>query len=285
MSFTGLEFHSGDPYRDELQVAVAAAREAGADLLHRSSSGFSLLDKADRTTLTDADLASEQILLSHLRSRFPHDGVLSEEAGQAAQGERTWVLDPLDGTTNFSRGLPFFAVSVGLLVGSEPAVAAIYLPKLGELFTATRGGVACLNGRPIRVSPLGDVAQAMVNVYFDRRNALEQGLELHRRIALTCEGRVKTMGSTASMLCYVACGRLDAFARSVTKIFDFVAGLLIVERAGGRVTDFTGMPLRRTGQSILATNGHLHPVLQRAARGGELGHEQSFGDQESEGTG
>jgi myo-inositol-1(or 4)-monophosphatase len=246
----------------ELAVAAAAARAAGQVLREYREGGFAVREKADRTLVTDADLAAEAAILGHLRGAFPADALLAEEsAPETAPEGRCWIVDPLDGTTNFSRGLPQFCVSIALWEDGAPVVAALYLPVLDELFTATADGAARLNGRELRVSATEQLSEAMVNVYFDRRDGLEEGLRVFARVARACEGRVKVMGSTAALLCYVAAGRLDAFVRTTTRIWDFAAGALVLERAGGRVTDFGGAPLRRTGQSLLATNGRLHEAL------------------------
>lgn len=237
-------------------------------LLARRRAGFSVREKADRTLLTDADLAAEQVLLDRLHAVFPDDAVLSEEAGDfGLQSGRRWIIDPLDGTTNFAQGLPFFAVSVALWEGDEPRVGVVYLPVLDEEFAAQWGAPATLNNQPIRVSPVQALSDAMVNIYFDRRNHLEAGLRLFTEVARACEGRVKVLGSTASLLCYVACGRLDGYLRNRTRLWDFAAGGLILEQAGGRVTDFDGEPLRRSGQSLLASNGTIHDALREVASG------------------
>ncbi|MBM3458524.1 MAG: inositol monophosphatase [Armatimonadetes bacterium] len=250
----------------ELEMAQQAAREAGALLLRLRQGELAVRSKADRTLVTEADLAAEQLLLDRIRAAFPQDGVLAEESGESGAGApRTWIVDPLDGTTNFAQGLPYFAVSLALWEGDDPALGVVYLPVLDELFTATRVGPARLNGREIHVSDRDSVSEAMVNVYFDRRNLLEPGLALFCRIARACEGRVKTLGSTASLLCYVAAGRLDAYLRNRTRRWDFAAGGLILERAGGRLSDFAGAPLRESGQSLLATNGRLHAALRSLA--------------------
>lgn len=245
----------------ELRTAAAAARAAGELLLDYRCRGTEAREKADRSLVTDADLASEVLLLDALRAEFPGDAILSEEAGASGAGARRWIVDPLDGTTNFSRGLPFFAVSLALWEDGAPAVGAVYLPVLDELFLAARDAPATLNGAPIRVSAVGAVPEAMVNVYFDRRERLEAGLEIYARVARACEGRVKTLGSTASLLCYVACGRLDALIKNGTKLPDYAAGMLVLERAGGRVTDFAGRAPGDAADSLLATNSRLHAQL------------------------
>lgn len=261
--------HYSSSYALELHSAIAAARAAGSILQsYRKKDGLQIAEKPDRSLVTAADLASEKEILTRLRAGFPHDAILSEEAGEAVRdGVRRWIVDPLDGTTNFSHRLPMAAVSIALWEGEKPLVSAIYLPVLDELFTATADGPASLNGVEIHVSNTARVADAMINVYFDRHRYLEPGLDTFRRVALACEGRVKTMGSTASMLCYVACGRLDAFVRNSTRVWDFAAGKLVLERAGGRLTDFEGSPLLESDQSLLATNKLLHEELAGICRG------------------
>lgn len=261
--------HYSSSYALELHTAISAARSAGAILLsYRKKDGLEIAEKADRSLVTAADLASEKEILTRLQSAFPSDAILSEEAGELpGDGKRRWIVDPLDGTTNFSRRLPMAAVSIALWEGQTPVVAALYLPVLDELFTATADGPASLNGVEIRVSETSRLEDAMINVYFDRHRFLEPGLDTFRRVALACEGRVKTMGSTASMLCYVACGRLDAFVRNSTRVWDFAAGKLVLERAGGRLTDFDEAPLIRSDQSLLATNGRFHGELAAVCRG------------------
>lgn len=261
--------HSVAPqFGPELDTAIAAARAAGEILLEYRGSSFNVREKSDRTLLTDADSAAEAEILSRLRDAYPDDAILSEEAGETGRASsRQWIVDPLDGTTNFSRGLPYFAVSIALWVEGEPAAGVVYLPVLDELFAAVKGEPATLNGKEIRVSDISPVRDAMINCYFDRHQRLEEGLEIFTHVARACEGRVKVMGSTASLLCYVACGRIDAFIRNTTRQWDFAAGALVLERAGGRLSDFAGNPLRESGQSLLATNDCIHEELRKIVRG------------------
>lgn len=254
-------------YGQELEVAERAAREAGQVLRAYQGGWLNVQEKRDRSLVTDADLAAEQVVLGCLREAFPEDNILSEETGVTGPSSgRQWIVDPLDGTTNFSRGLPFFAVSIALWVEGEPAMGVVYLPVLDELFSAASDTKALLNGREIGVSAVETVEAAMINCYFDRHNRLEPGLEVFRQVARRCEGRVKIMGSSASMLCYVACGRIEAQVRNSTNLWDFAAGLVVLQQAGGRVTDFHEQPLRRSGQSLLGTNGRVHAELAALAR-------------------
>lgn len=257
------------PLARELEVAQSAAQEAGVLLRGFRERGLEVREKADRSLVTSADLASEELVLGRLRTEFPQDAILSEESGESGMASgRRWIVDPLDGTSNYSRGLPFYAVSVALWIDGVPSVAALNLPALGEEFAAVAGAGAMLNGKPIRVSDTERVEQAMVNVYYDRHALLEPGLTLTASLARACEGRVKNMGSTASMLCFVACGRLDAFARNSTKLWDFAGGGLVLREAGGTLSDFEGQPLIQSGQSLLASNGRLHNALAEIARHG-----------------
>jgi myo-inositol-1(or 4)-monophosphatase len=249
-------------------TAAGIAREAGA-VLRELRDRASAWDKPDGTLLTEADLAAERLIVGRLRAAYPEDAVLAEEGGATGAGDRLWIVDPLDGTTNYSHRLPLFAVSIARFTSGEPELGVVYLPILDELFLAVRGQGATLNGAPIQVSAIDSVNAAMVNVYFDRRRRLEEGLALLDRVGRAVRGRVKVMGSTASLLCYTACGRLDGFVRNTTRVWDFAAGALIVKEAGGRVTDFEGRPLCESGQSLLASNGRIHDELARLARGEE----------------
>lgn len=251
----------------ELKTATRAAETAGEVLREMRGQVLNAREKSDRTLVTDADAAAEAEILNLLRDEFPEDAILSEEEGDVGpESDRLWIVDPLDGTTNYSHELPFFATSIALWIAGEPVVGVVYLPVLDELFAAVRGGGATLNGQEIAVSDVASVEQAMLNCYFDRRNLLDDGLALFDRVARRSEGRVKVMGSTASLLCYVACGRLDGSIRNTTKIFDFAAGALVLEEAGGALTDFEGQPLRTTGQSLLATNARIHAELRDIVR-------------------
>lgn len=261
-------FPTASAYQRELALAVETAQNAGRLLLEMRRTDLRRRLKADRSLVTEADLAAEERILRQLRDHFPEDALLSEESGPIGPAaRRCWIVDPLDGTTNYSRGLPFFAVSIALWDDGQPAVGVVYLPVLEELFVAARDTPATLNGLPIRVSETERLEDAVVNTYFDRHERLLEGLDVFRRVAISCEGRVKCYGSTASMLAYVACGRVDGLVRNTTRIWDFAAGLLIAARAGGRVTDFEERPLERSGQSLLATNGRIHAALARVARG------------------
>lgn len=249
-------------FEAETRVAADAAREAGRVLLDLRGRTLHVTQKADRTLQTEADLAAEAVILRRIRASFPGDAVVSEESPPTGdQAGRRWIVDPLDGTSNFTRGLPLFAVSVAFWEGGSARVGVVYLPLLDELFVAAAGAGATLNGQPIRVSRVADLAQATVHVYFDRRRSLEPGLELLCRVARRCEGRVKILGSTASVLAYIAAGRLDAYLRPSSHLWDFAAGVVLVAEAGGRVTDLAHRPLVADDQSLLATNGLLHARL------------------------
>lgn len=253
-------------YATELETAIEAAR-AAAEIQLALRGRVGTREKADRSLVTEADLASEEAILPRLRAAFPEDGILSEEAGVSGPPSgRQWIVDPLDGTTNYSRGQPIFAVSIALWEDGAPAVGVVLLPVLNELFTATRDGDAYLNGERIHVSRVAEVRDAMINCYFDRHGLLEPGLRVFTDVARSCEGRVKIIGSSASMLCFVACGRLDAQMRNKTNLWDFAAGSLVLQRAGGTFTDFEEQPLISTGQSMLGTNGLIHADLARIAR-------------------
>jgi myo-inositol-1(or 4)-monophosphatase len=255
-----------DPYAAELEFAVETARLCGDLILRYRSEGFVVRDKPDRTVVTEADLASDALIRERIQAAYPGDSVLTEESGfTGGSSGRQWIIDPLDGTSNYSRGHPVYCVSIALWDAGEPAVGVVFLPTLGEMYAASGDTPATLNGKEIRVSGVSETRRAMINCYFDRQRMLEHGLRLFTRIARVCDGRVKITGSTAAMLCWVAAGRLDAQVKNSVHIWDYAAGILVLERAGGAVTDFAGDPLRTDGQSIVASNPLLHEELRRVA--------------------
>jgi len=247
-----------------LDAAVELARESGAILLE----GYGTIHAPERKgridLVTEFDRRSERALLAGLRQRFPTHAVLAEESGAHDGAAVRWLVDPLDGTTNFAHNYPFFCVSIAAEVAGKLTAAAVYDPVREELFTATTGGGAALNGSPIHVSPIARVEDALLVTGFpyDVREHPERILERFTAFLLRAQG-VRRDGSAALNLCYLAMGRFDGFWESHLSPWDMAAGVLILEEAGGLATNFVGGPLDLAGKQILATNGKLHEEMKQ----------------------
>ena len=225
--------------------------------------GFELEGAVD--LVSQADRESERLLCNAIRSAFPDDGILAEEGGGHDGGsEWTWVLDPLDGTTNFVHGFPFFLVSIGLLRGSERVAGVCYGPFHDELFRACRGDGAYLGDTPIGVSSTESLGRSLVATGFpyNRREVVDELLVLVKRGMCAAHGLRRT-GSAAYDLCMLAAGRVDGFFEQGLCPWDIAAGTVIVEEAGGQVTMYDGSPFDLFGDTILASNGRIQDELRQ----------------------
>jgi myo-inositol-1(or 4)-monophosphatase len=256
-----------DELESVLALALRLAREAGEIQRSRYESGFEIRAKGRPVDLvTEVDHACEAHLVAALLRERPRDAVLAEEGrGTDAPGARfRWVIDPLDGTTNYAHGYPRFAVSLGVEHEGEPAVGVVYDPLLDECYHAVAGGGAFRNGKPIRTSREADFGRALLATGFayDKRETEDDNLA-EFRAALKTAREVRRDGSASLDLCYVACGRLDGYWEHKLKPWDVAAGGVIVREAGGRVTDRSGGDAWRGGAEIVATNGAVHDALLR----------------------
>jgi len=242
----------------ELDVLQQAVRQAGQQALKLAAEGFETHIKKDRSPVTTADLAVNQILHERLLTTFPHDAWLSEETPddpRRLENKRVWVIDPIDGTKYFMRGVPQYAISVALVESRQPAVAAVYNPATDELFSAVRGMGAWLNGQPIHVTP----ARNGRPVILVNPPALERGIFRAIEAAAEC----RPMGSIAYTLALVAAGRADATLNlDGLNEWDVAGGVLLIEEAGGAVMDRNGSPLsfnqaKTTIRGILAADKDL----------------------------
>ncbi len=244
-------------------VAVAIALDAGAILRSRFGKPHDISFKGPLDLVTEADKAAELLIASRLRSAFPDHDLLGEEGSRSENtGARfRWVIDPLDGTTNFAHGLPTFAVSIALEDAGQPVAGVIYDPMRNELFRAIRGGGASLNGEPIRVSRTEHVHSAVLVTGF--AHTLEQrrlqglawcGVLAHARA-------LRQTGSAALNLCYVASGRLEGYWERGIQPWDVAAGALLVSEAGGHVSNREGGSFNAHDRVVVATNGVLHQEL------------------------
>jgi myo-inositol-1(or 4)-monophosphatase len=248
----------------EKQVGLNAANEAGQILSGYFGKARVVRKKGRIDLVTEADTASEKAIVSVLRGAFPDDAVLAEEGGQiAGRNQRVWIVDPLDGTTNYAHGVPVFAVSIAFAENGETVLGIVANPVSGELFVAVKGQGATLNGNPVCVSGVSDIEDSLLVTGFPysvRENPEPVLGRLSR--ALGASQGVRRLGSAALDLCWVACGRYEGFWEENLAPWDTAAGELIVREAGGRVTDFSGNAFKPEMKEILATNSVLHDAIK-----------------------
>lgn len=213
--------------------------------------------------VTEMDVAAEQLILGAIHGRYPDHEVLAEESGAGAPTSSgyKWVVDPLDGTTNYAHGLPLYCVSIGLEKDGEPLLGVIYAPSLGEMYAAERGGGATLNDKRIRVSDTTDVGRGLLVTGFPA-DVRDKGTNVEHFISVIREAQaVRRLGSAAIDMAWVASGRFDGFWEPRLSPWDMCAGCVIVEEAGGRVTRYDGSKFSIYGREVLASNGHLHAAM------------------------
>jgi len=248
-----------------LEVALEAAREAGAVLLSEHSRPQKISYKGDVDLVTETDKRSEAIVVGRLRREFPDHRIVAEEGSSGAAGASRyeWQVDPLDGTTNFAHGYPCFAVSIGLLEDGKPLVGVVFNPVSDELFSAVRSEGAFLNQKPIHVSDMKKLATSLVSTGFPTHNrAANLNIHYYWQFTLRSHG-VRRDGSAALDLCSVACGRFDAFWEFGLNSWDTAAGILMITEAGGIATDLHGGPYHPGGPDLLVTNGHIHAEMRQ----------------------
>ncbi len=250
-----------------LQLASNAARQAGRTLLHYRRR-FSVNSKGLNDFVTDADLAAQQVIYEMITSACPDHGFLGEESAErhhrAARcaDAPTWIVDPLDGTTNYIHGLPFFAVSIGLELHGELLIGVVYDPVREELFYASRGAGAWLAGKPLKVSSCTNMSGALIAASFpsDMRGK-EVQVDVWKHLAVQTAGLRRT-GSSALNLAYVAAGRLDAFYSFEICPWDVAGGLMLLMEAKGQSSTLHGKPFQiHKDQPLLASNGALHKAF------------------------
>ncbi|MEO8026100.1 MAG: inositol monophosphatase family protein [Bryobacteraceae bacterium] len=245
-----------------LETSIEIAHEAGSLLADFFERRVAFQLKGEYDLVTEADRASEKLIVERLTAHFPSHGIVAEEGGgHESPSDYRWYVDPLDGTTNFAHGFPVFNVTLGLEKAGEMVCGVIYDPTRKELFTAERGSGAFLNGRRIHVSKASTIDESLVATGFPSRKR-HQNVNVHfyYQLAMMSHG-VRRAGSAAIDLAYVASGRLDAFWEFGLNPWDMAAGVLMVAEAGGRVTDMNGGPASLRGAHLLADNGLLHEPL------------------------
>lgn len=253
-----------------LNFAIQTARDAGRILADRIGRALQVSNKGDIDLVTEADLASEKLIIDRIKSHYPRHAILAEESGATdgieilpGQTDSRWIIDPLDGTTNYAHGYPCFCVSIALERAGSIEVGVVYDPTRDEMFAAERGQGATLNDRSIRVSGVEDLNSSMLCTGFPY-NVRERPNFARDFANFTMEAQaVRRDGSASLDLAYVACGRFDGFWEDGLKAWDVAAGVLLIEEAGGLITDFTGAHLDIYTPKVLASNGLIHNAMMR----------------------
>jgi myo-inositol-1(or 4)-monophosphatase len=268
------------PLDEILKITVAVARDAGA-LVREGFGSVTRVDfKGAVNPVTEVDQAAEEFIIARLHVAFPDYTVLGEETGQSGDvaAMPNWFVDPIDGTNNFAHGLPHFCVSIGLRVGDQVVVGAVYDPLKDEMFAAYRGGGVTLNGRPVQVSAVEKLSDAFLATGFpySRRVAAFNNVQLLDHFLRRSQG-VRRMGSAALDMAYVACGRFDGYWEPQLSPWDVSAGALLVEEAGGRMSDFSGGQTRLlSGEEVIASNSRIHSEMLIVLREGSAAPHPDF---------
>jgi myo-inositol-1(or 4)-monophosphatase len=248
----------------ERRVAIDAARAAGHLLKSGLPGSRHIAYKGSPTNLvTEMDARAEELIVERLSAAFPDDAVLGEERGATAgRSGRRWIIDPLDGTTNYAHGLPTFAVSIGLETDKRVELGVVFDPNLDELFVAERGRGATLNDRRLAVSTAATLDESLLATGFpyNIREAKDNNLTEYAAFCVRARA-VRRMGSAVLYLAWLATGRLDGYWELRLGPWDVAAGSLLVEEAGGRITDLTGGALVLDAPSLVASNGRIHAAI------------------------
>lgn len=252
-------------YQPFLDFALETAREAGQIIRLGWDTSFQIFEKGTGGDLvTEVDLAVEKAIFKKIGSKYAHHRHLGEETGGNISLDEgyVWVIDPVDGTTNFSHRFPFVAVSIALLHLGEPVVGVVYNPITEELFWATKGGGAFLHGKPCKVSSIDQLPKALLATGFayDRRETDDNNYREFCHLTQVSQG-VRRAGCASLDLAYVAAGRIDGYWERGLKPWDIAAGILLVEEAGGKISSYEGGQLDISSGRILASNGRLHTQL------------------------
>ncbi len=247
---------------------IQTARDAGRLLADRFGRSLQISHKGDIDLVTEADLASEKLIIERIKSHYPRHAILAEESGEAivagaTQSEWKWIIDPLDGTTNYSHGYPCFCVSIGVELRGRIELGVVYDPMRDEMFAAERGQGATLNERSIRVSAVQDLNRAMLCTGFPYDVRERDDFARHFSNFTMEAQAVRRDGSAAIDLAYVAGGRFDGFWEDGLNPWDVAAGVLLIEEAGGRVSNFRGAALDIYTPQVLVSNGLVHEAMIR----------------------
>jgi myo-inositol-1(or 4)-monophosphatase len=258
-----LSYDSGGQMKDLLSVAREAALKAGGILRDNIHGIREITFKGDINLVTEMDMRSERAVVETLLASFPDHGIIAEEETTIRNGSGfTWIIDPLDGTTNYAHGYPCFSVSIALEQDDEIVLGVVYDPMRDELFSAQKGKGAFLNGKQIKVSGIDTLIKSLLATGFpyDRKVSDKNNLDYFHDLLMASQ-EVRRDGSAALDLCYVASGRFDGFWELKLKPWDVAAGSLILTEAGGRVSDLSGSRFSIRDDEILASNGKVHEQM------------------------
>ena len=256
-------------WKNEMAVARQAASEAGRILMSKLGRVNQITKKGEIDLVTEADLASEKAIVELIGRHFPRDTMLTEEAGAfRKRPERVWLIDPLDGTTNFTHTFPFFAVSIALEVEGEVVVGVVFNPRMNEFFEAMKDGGAFLNKQPITVSQTSSLGDALLATGFpyDVHERSEGVIDRFKRMIVRAQG-LRRPGAAALDLCYVAAGILDGFWEEGLKPWDTAAGTIIVSEAGGKISNYGGDTYSPYMKHVVASNSLIHSAMLTALSG------------------
>ena len=253
-----------------LNFAIETARDAGQLLLEKFGRNISVSKKGDINLVTEADLASEALIIERIKSYYPKHSILAEESGNAViiGGENTWkwIIDPLDGTTNYAHGYPCFCMTIALEHDGEIVIGVTFDPTRNEIFAAERGRGASLNNKPIRVSEAEELGDALIVTGFPYDFKKRADFARHLTQFLLSSRGVRRDGSAAIDLAYVACGRFDGMWEEGLNPWDMAAGVLLIEEAGGQVSHYDGSPFNIYTPPLCASNGLIHSHMLAVLR-------------------
>ena len=259
--------------KDPLQTAVDMALESGRIQMEFLQKSFSIRNKGEIDLVTDADIACQERIIAIIEDRFPGDDIISEEKINRFDGlKNRWIIDPVDGTTNYAHGYPFFCTSIAYEVNGKVDVGVVYNPVMNELFFARRGYGAYLNGDRIKVSTVSELKRSLLSTGFPYDIATSRENNINHFVNFLFEAQaVRRDGSAALNLSYVACGRFEGFWELKLNPWDLAAGALIVEEAGGTVTSLKGGTFDIYEGGVIASNGLVHnAITEIIAKGGAI---------------
>jgi myo-inositol-1(or 4)-monophosphatase len=261
--------------KDRLQLAIELARRAGGLILEGQGVNLRISKKGATDLVTDYDLKSEQMLVKGILEAYPEDRILAEEgtntdssSGVQGDAEHLWLIDPIDGTTNYAHGVPFYSVSIGLMAGDRIVAGVVYDPSRNELFHASEGDGAWLGDQRLQVSETRVLEDSLLVTGFpyDLRTNPDNNLDHYSAFALRSRA-VRRLGSAALELAYVAAGRFEGYWELRLNAWDWAAGVLLTREAGGMVTTFSGDDKVLAGdETLLATNGRIHDVMMETLK-------------------